>query len=676
MKQRFFVGANVSDCCARFAYGWSACWLCLLFALSGLLPIREADAAHAIAQYGQPKYAPGFAHFVYVNPDAPKRGTLTLANPNRRTSFDKFNPFTLRGNEAPGIGLLFETLLIASADEVASAYGLLADEIQVAPDGKSVVFHIHPQARFSNGDPVTAHEVKYSYEMLVSQAAAPVYRVIYADIAGVTVLDRLTLRFDFKRSAPELPLLAGGVPVFSPKWVERQDKSAVPSQAPQSAGLRRKDAKQPLPFDQLTFEIPVSSGPYLIDHYDNGRSITYRRNPAYWGADLPVRRGMYNFERIVYKLYGDDTARLEAFKAGEFDALVEYRARHWVRSYVGKRFKRGELIKGEFKQHNGAAMQGFFINTRRPFFADKRVREALGLAFDFEWANRQLFYQQYERTHSYFANSELAAPKFPDDAELKLLNPLKAQLDASVWGPLPQPSATTAPDSLRSNLRRARELLAQAGWIYRDGALRNAQGEPLRFEILDDSGGNIAQISSAYARNLEKLGIEVKFRTLDFALYQKRLENFDFDLTTLVLPAGQSPGIETLERFGSQAAKTLGSSNISGIQTAAVDSLLNTLLAARTRAALKTATHALDRVLLHGYYVVPHWYTSKHRIAYRETLAHPAELPLYYSAEDWMVSQWWEQKPAAWRADPPRQAKPSKVAGQALPSFSSLAVEH
>ncbi|MCA8065394.1 extracellular solute-binding protein [Burkholderia sp. AU38729] len=593
-----------------------------VFVLQTVLAATAAHAAYAIAQYGEPKYPPGFKHFDYVNPDAPKGGTLVLANPNRLTSFDKFNPFTMRGNPAPGIDMLFESLATGSSDEPASAYGLLADDIDIAPDRRSVTFHLNPRARFSNGERVTADDVKFSFDTLKSKQAAPQFGAYFAEIAKAVVVDPATVRFEFRSANRELPLIAGGVPVFSRKWGLRADGSRIP-------------------FDQLAFEQPIGSGPYVIDHYDNGRTITYRRNPAYWGADLPVRVGTNNFERIVYKLYGDGVARLEAFKAGEYDVLVEYIARNWTRRDVGKRFDNGELVKREFRQHNGAGMQGFFMNLRRPLFRDVRVRQALDLAFDFEWLNRQLFYSAYTRMNSYFADTDLQATGMPGPGELKLLEPLREQLDPAVFGPVVTQPNTNPPGSLRANLLKARALLAQAGWTYRDGALRNAKGEPFTFEILDDSGAAMEGIVAAYQRNLAKLGIDARFRTADFALLQKRLDAFDYDMTTIRLPGVQVPGAEQYSRYASKFADEPGSDNFIGLKSPAVDALLHALGTAQTREDLLDATHALDRVLMHGYYAVPQWYSTTHRVAYKRTLAYPQTLPLYYSAEGWVVSTWW-----------------------------------
>ncbi|RKP52748.1 ABC transporter substrate-binding protein [Trinickia fusca] len=600
--------------------------LCCVLAFGASQP---ASAAYAIAQFGDPKYPPGFTHFDYVNPDAPKDGTLVLANPNRLTSFDKFNPFTMRGNPAPGIDMLFESLVTGSADEVASAYGLLADDIRIAPDRLSVTFHLNPRARFSNGDRVMAADVKYSFDTLKSPQAAPQFAAYYADILRAVVVDAATVRFDFRQPDRGLPLLAGGIPVFSHKWGLNADGSRVP-------------------FDRLAFQQPIGSGPYRIERYDGGHTITFRRDPNYWGAALPVRVGTNNFERVTYKLYADPTARLEAFKAGEYDAMVEYVARNWVRRDVGKRFDDGELIKQAFRHHNGAGMQGMVMNLRRPLFRDVRVRQALDLAFDFEWLNQRLFFGAYTRLNSYFADSDLQATGMPSAGELALLEPLRAQLNPAVFGPMTVQPSTDSPNSLRENLLKARALLAEAGWTYRDGALRNAQGQPFAFEILEDSGQgpSMEPVFTAYIRNLAKLGIRATYRTVDYALIQKRYDSFDFDATTLRYPDVQVPGVEQVSRFSSQSADQQGSDNLMGLKSRAIDALLRPLVHAQTREQLIDASRALDRVLMYGYYVVPQWYSNTHRIAYVNTLRYPKTLPLYYSAEGWIVSTWWRAPPS------------------------------
>ena len=607
----------------------------LLLALLAGLGANIALAGQGIAQYGKPKYPDGFAHFDYVNPNAPRGGTLVLPNPGQRTSFDKFNPFTLRGITAPGIELMFESLAEGSADEVSSIYGLLADDIQVAKDHKSVTFHLRSEAKFSDGSPVLAADVKYSFDTLMSGKAHPRYKTTFADIKEAVVLSERSIRFDFKNDNTELPILAGTFPVFSRNWGKQADGTVIP-------------------FEKLAFEMPVGSGPYLIESFKAGKSIVYKKNPNYWadqlGKPLNVRVGFYNFDRVLYKLYSDDAVRLEAFKAGEFDALVEYRAKIWAKGYVGSKFDQGVLLKKAFLNHNGAGMQGFAMNVRRPIFKDARVREALGYALDFEWLNRQIFFDQYSRINSYFTNSDLSAnfdgPRKPSELELKLLKPLKAKypqwVPDAVFEPMPAAPSTKPPGSLRQNLKKARELLLHAGWQYRDGALRNEKGEPFRFEIVED-GGFFLRVISAYVRNLEKLGVEVDIRTSDFALHQKRMNEYDFDMTTVRFQDSQNPGNELWDRFGSQAAKEKGSDNVIGVQSPVVDALIDEITRAQNREQLRTATRALDRVLWNSYYVVPQWYNPTHRVAFRHEMRYP-EPPLYYSAETWIMQNWWKEE--------------------------------
>ena len=608
------------------------------FLLLALLVGGEANlaqAAQGIAQYGKPKYADGFAHFDYVNPNAPRGGTLTLPNPGQRSSFDKFNPFTLRGVTAPGIELMFESLAEGSADEVSSVYGLLAEDIQVAADHKSVTFRIRPEAKFSDGSSVLAADVKYSFDVLMSGKAHPRYKTTFADIKEAVIVSDRVVRFDFKNNNAELPILAGTLPIFSRNWGKKPDGTVVP-------------------FEKIAFESPIGSGPYLIESFKAGKSIVFKRNPQYWADQLNkplnVRVGFYNFDRVLYKLYSDDAVRLEAFKAGEFDAIVEYRAKIWAKGYVGSKFDNGTLTKKAFFNHNGAGMQGFAMNLRRPIFQDMRVREALGLALDFEWLNRQIFFDQYSRINSYFTNSDLSAnfdgPRKPTEAELKLLRPLKAKypqwVPDAVFGPMPAAPSTKAPGSLRQNLKQARELLMHAGWQYRDGALRNEKGEPFRFEIVEN-GGFFLRVISAYVRNLEKLGIKADIRTSDFALYQKRLNEYDYDLTTVRFPDSQNPGNELWDRFGSQAAKEKGSDNVIGIQSPVVDALVEEITKAQNREELRAASRALDRVLWNSYLVIPQWYNPTHRVAYRKEMRYP-EPPLYYSAEPWIMQNWWKEE--------------------------------
>jgi microcin C transport system substrate-binding protein len=580
-----------------------------------------ARAAHAYAQFGDIKYPAGFSHFDWVDRNAPKGGDLDLVPPLRITNFDKYNPYTLKGTAPPALSsLVFESLLTGTMDEPTTAYGLLAEDVEVAPDRLSVTFRLHPAARFQNGKPVMGADVKHSFDTLMSKQAAPQYRVIFSDVARAVVTAERTVRFDFKIPSAELPLLVGGLPVFSREW---------------GAGK---------PFDEVVMEMPIASGPYRIGRVNFGRDITYQRDPQYWARDLGVRRGMFNFDRITYRIYKDTTAQTEAFKAGEFDYIQVFSAREWARQYVGKKFTSGELIKAELPTKNAGDFQGFLINVRREKFKDVRVREALGLAFDFEWMNRQLMFNAYTRVRGFFNASDFEAKGLPGPDELAVLNPLRAKLPTKIFSePVPLPPSTAPPNSLRANLRRARELLAEAGWTYRDGALRNAKGEPFTVEYLDSSRGDV--IGTPYFQALAKIGIRGEYRRADFALIRKRLDVFDFDLFVVRIPGTESPGNELMDRFGSKSADTEGSSNLIGVKDPAVDRLIGGAVAATKRPELVARLRALDRVLRHGHYVVPQWYASTFRIAYRSgKFGQPAVAPLYYRPEDWVVSTWWRKK--------------------------------
>ncbi|MDI1342263.1 extracellular solute-binding protein [Polaromonas sp.] len=575
-------------------------------------------AAHAYAQFGDIKYPPGFTHFDYVNPAAPKGGEIRMVPPTRPTNFDKFNPFTLRGTAPYGIGMLMiESLLTGNAEEPTTAYGLLADDVAVAPDRLSATFRLHPKARFQDGSPVLAADVLHSFTQLTGKLAAPQYRSIYAEVKGVQVLSERVLRFDFAVPNPELPLVVGGMPVFSRAW----------------GGGK--------PFDKIVSELPIGSGPYKPGSAAMGRDITYVRDPAYWGADLPSRKGQFNFDRITFKIYLDETSRFEGLKAGEYDFMREFISRNWARQYTGKQFTSGELIKRAFENRNPGDFQGYVFNLRKEKFQDVRVRRAIGLAMDFEWMNRQLFYGIYKRVNGYFPNSEFHAEGLPQPDELALLEPLRARLTPAVFGTVPVAPATTPPGSLRQNLRQAQALLREAGWTYRDGALRNAKGEAFTMEFLNDQP-SLVRIVGPFQKALEKLGITMTYRVVDFSLSKQKMDAFDFEVTTLRLPGSTAPGSELLERFGSEAAKTPGSSNVWGIADPAVDALLQKVVTAKTRPELGAAMRALDRVLTHGFYSVPQYYGDAFLIGYRPApFVLPATIPPYYQADTWAMSTWW-----------------------------------
>ncbi len=602
----------------------AASLVALSFCLS--LSAAPAQAKPSIAQYDQPKYPADFTHFDYANPDAPANGTLSFENYNELQTYDSLNPFLVRGAPAPDIqNLMFDTLMQRSWDELASEYPLIADDVEVAADLSSATFHINPAARFSNGDPITAADVKYSFDTLTSPQASPLFNAQFSVIKSATVIDNATVRFEFRHAERDAPLIAGDLPVFSPKW------------GVQANGKR-------LPFDQIAAVAPISSGAYLIDERKNDKQISYRRNPDYWAANLPSRRGMFRFRRITFKLYRDHYTQLEAFKAGDADVIVEYSATQWARKYVGKNFDNGLLKKGNFAD-GPAQMQGMLMNMRKPMFQDPRVRHALTMAFDYDWMNRMMFYGQYRRTNSYFEASPFGATGTPGPKELALLEPLRASVPPEVFGPMLRQPTTIAPDSLRGNLRVARDLLAQAGWHFRDGALRDANGTPMTIEIMDDQPG-MDRLILPYMQALGMLGIQAHMREIDSALYQKRLDNFEYDMTTFIYPPVTIPGAELTRRFGSAAASEVGSENYAGIRSKAVDSLIRSALSATNLDDLEAATRALDRVLIYSFYLVPEYYAPGARIGYKTTLGYPKRVPNSYQYEDWVIDYWYAKATA------------------------------
>ncbi len=585
----------------------------IIFMLVLFLPVNS-PAAPAMGMGYEPKYPADYSHFDYVNPNAPKQGKLTMMGLG---TFDSLNPYLLKGLSAGGLGLLvFESLLEKSLDEPFSEYGLIADDFFLAEDGLSATFHVNPLARFSNGDAITAEDVKYSFDILMSKESHPQFRVYYADVRSATVLDRLTVRFDFKNKNREMHMIIGEIPVFSRKWAGEQS------------------------FDKTSDIRPVASGPYIVDKYERGKTIEYIKNPDYWARDLPVRKGMFNYDQITYKYYKDSTIALEAFKAGEFDFFFENYSKRWARSHNGAQYDSGQIIKTELTHKNNAGMQGFAFNTRRDKFSDVRVRRALSLAYDFEWANDKLFYNQYVRAGSYFSNSELAAQGLPEGKELALLEKFRDQLPAEVFTKYWQPATTLPPDSLRNNLIQARDLLAEAGWTIQDGVLKNQQGEAFTLDILLVQPG-FDRIIAPYAHNLKKLGIETSYRKVDSSLYKRRLDSFEFDMVVTSFSSSVSPGNELMNMFHSTSAELKGSNNLPGISNTVVDALVLNIVQAKDREEVVTASRALDRVLLYGEYLVPNWYINVHRIAYWDKFGVPETQPLYYEPISWLLKAWW-----------------------------------
>ena len=593
-----------------------------LLALTVLTGNGPAWAAHGYALWGDLKYPSDFSNFDYVNPAAPKGGELRLVSNLRSSTFDKYNPFTIKGSAPAYLSdLMFDALLAGPLDETASGYGLLAQDVSVAADGMSVTFVLRPEARFHNGDPVLAADVKHSYDMLMGPYTSPAYKTLLEDVAGIDILSERSLRYRFKKPNRELPLTVGGLPVFSRSW-----------------GL---EGGKPKRFDAVVMDIPIGSGPYRVGPVRFGKDITYVRDPAYWAKDLNVRRGMGNFDRITVKIYKDNTAKLEALKAGEFDLMRFFSAGDWARRVNGKKFDSGELIKGEFKHRLPSGFQSYVINTRRDKFKDVRVREALGLAIDYEWMNRQMFYGAYQRVRGLFGNTDCQASDLPGPQELAILEPWRSQIAPAAMDAMFAPPRTDGAGSLRDNLRRARDLLGQAGWTVQNGVLRNQKGEAMVIDYLDSNEGG-ARVVAPWARNLEKLGIKLNYRAVDFALYQQRLSKFEFDIISLAYGGTHSPGQEYADMFGSKAAVTEDSGNMAGVSSPAIDAIIARMTSAKTKADLLPACRALDRVISHSHYLIPQWTATTHRMAFNDRrLGRPGQVPPYSSGEGWVINTWW-----------------------------------
>ncbi|MBF0370602.1 MAG: ABC transporter substrate-binding protein [Magnetococcales bacterium] len=589
------------------------------FFLFGLILLLAAPAwaGHGLSLDGQLKYPAGFAGFDYTSKEAKVGGTLTLHSIG---GFDKMNPFTLKGT-APDLlnTLLFESLTTRSLDEAFSQYALLASDIAVAADGQSITYTLDSDATFSDGTPVTPEDVKFSLETLKSDKAHPAYQAYWRDILSAEVLDASRVRLHFASKNRELAMISGEFPIFSKAFFTQHA------------------------FDKGDLTVPLASGPYRVASFNPGKTIIYERNPDYWGWQRGVNRGMYNFERIVIKYFRDPVVAQEGFKAGEFDFIFENNSKQWARDYKGDKFTSGKIIKETLDHSNGVGMQGFVFNLRRPIFQDIRVRQALSLAFDFEWSNRNLFYSQYARSDSYFTNTEMAARGKPSAEELKLLEPFRKDLDPAVFEAVTPPPSTEPPASLRKNLRQAMKLLKSAGWkVGPDKVLVNGQGQRFEVETVLVSPA-FERILAPYTANLKKLGVVMTYRTVDPSLYQRRVNDFDYDMIVAVFGQSQSPGNEQRNMWHSQSADVKGSQNRIGLKDPIIDALVDHIIYAKDRKALVTACRALDRVLLSGHYVVPHWYIPYHRIAYWDQFARPETKPSHFTPTDWLLA-WWIEK--------------------------------
>ena len=573
--------------------------------------------SHGISTFGDLKYGPDFAHFDYVNPDAQKGGEFSTW---AFGSFDSLSPYILPGRPAVGSSIFFDTLMVGSSDEPDAMYGLLAESIEYPADRQWAIFTLRPEARFWDGTPVTAEDVVFTYDILMSEGH-PRYKVTFADFERVEALDDRRVKFTFREGAQtrELPMAAAGLPVFSKAWWEGRE------------------------FGRSSLEEPLGSGPYRLERVDTGRNVIYRRVDDYWAKDLPIMRGRLNFDRLRFEYYADYTAAFEAFKGGAYLFRTEFSSLEWGTGYNFPALTRGWVVKESLPDGRPNGTQGFWFNLRRPIFEDPRVREAIGLMFNFEWSNETLFYGIYDRTDSFWENSPLQAEGMPSEAELALLEPLRAHLPETVFTEpafTPNVSGTNALD--RGALRRAGQLLDAAGWTMQGDMRRNAEGQPLRIEILNDSP-SFDRIINPYVENLRRLGIDAVYNRVDNAQQTEREKNFDFDIIVRRYVMSSTPGLELRGMFHSDSAMVPDSSNIMGLANPAVDALIAHVEAATSREELTVAVQALDRALRAMHIWVPQWHNRFHNIAYMDVYRRPEQgLPPYAMGE---IDFWW------WDAD-------------------------
>ncbi|MBT3370497.1 MAG: ABC transporter substrate-binding protein [Rhodospirillaceae bacterium] len=594
--------------------------------LIGTVPAL-AEPSHGFAVLGSLKYGPDFKHFDYVNSDAPKGGRLRLwYNGN----FDSLNPFILKGHWAAGSNpfgvdgrlLTFETLMIGSGDEEDSYYGLIAGGVEIPDDRQSITFTLRPAARWHDGSAISADDVAFSFDILKTKGH-PVYRVLFKDITGTEVLGPRKVRFNFAKGVltRDLPATVAAMPVLSKSWYSDHD------------------------FTKTTMTPPMGSGPYRVEKVDPGRSITYVLVDDHWGKDLAVYRGRNNFRRITWDYYRDRDIALESLFAGKIDFREDFTSRNWATKYDDvPAVKDGRLIKEILPDQNPSGFQAFFLNTRRAKFTDRRVRQAIGLVFDFEWTNKNLFHGLYQRTYSIFQNSDMEATGAPVGAELALLEPWRKDLPKEVFGEVYRAPKTKGTGNIRGQLRQAKKLLGAAGWKVRDGKLVNGAGKSFEIEFLS-YGKAFERIVMPYIRNLEKLGITARFRLVEPAQYQRRVQEFDFDITTFRNSSSLTPGLGLRSAWNSKTADMTGGRNYTGLKSPAVDALIEKIIQAGNRDELRHATHALDRVIMWSHNLVPQWFKASHTIAYWDLFGRPASKPKY--ARGVLDTWWWDPAKAA-----------------------------
>ena len=573
-----------------------------------LAPVTTVS--HGISLYGDMKYGPDFRNFDYVNPNAPKGGTLVQGS---SVSFDTLNPYTLKGTPASGLGLMYDSLMVGSADEPSTHYGLIARSIEYPADRSFAIFHLDPRARFQDGTDITADDVVFSFNILIEKGS-PVYRQYYAQVDKVEALDDLTVRFDFKPgNNRELPMIVADLAIMPKHYWEGRD------------------------FSKTTFDIPVGSGAYKIQSIEAGRRITYERVKDYWAADLPVNRGSNNYDTIRYDTYRDLDVERQAFFAGEYLVRSEHSSREWSTAYNTPAVQNGKIKKEFLPDNLPNGMQAYVFNTRKPLFSDRRVREALQYAFDFEWLNRAMFYGAYKRNVSYFANSELAATGLPTGEELGILKGFKSQLPPELFTEPPYLPNFDPPNGRREALRHSIKLLQEAGWELRDQQLVNSKtGQPFRFELIIRQPG-IEKIALVLKARLRQLGVTLDIRLIDTGQWINRIQAYDFDMTTFWWQQSLSPGNEQQIFWSSAAADQPGTRNFAGIKNPVIDELIGLVIDADNRETLVQRVRALDRVLQWGFYVIPQYYLGGDRMAYWDVFGRPDTVPLKGTS----VMTWW-----------------------------------
>lgn len=585
----------------------------LLFVVMSSSVLNAGERRHGISTFGELKYGADFKHFDYVNPSAPKGGKLSLIGTESRITFDSFNGFIRKGDPAQGLLAIYDSLMARAFDEADSLYGLIAHSAEKHDDGMGITFYLREGAKFADGSPVRARDVVFTIKTIKAKGH-PFYRLNLRDVDVVEEINPLTVRFRFKgKQTRDLPIRVAELPILPKAYYDE------------------------VPFEKASLRPPLGSGPYKIGSFAAGRYVAYVRRDDYWAKDLPVNRGRFNFEEVRYEYFKDRSAEFEGLKAGVFDLREEFTSKDWATKYDFDAVKKGRVIADTLPDGRPSGTQGFFINLRRKKFQDIRVREALGLAFDFEWTNKNLFYDLYKRTESYFENSPMKAVNAPSEAELKLLEPYKDRLPPAVFGAPIKPPQSNGSGQDRRMLRRAGKLLTSAGWKMHNGGRRNAKGETLSIEFLTFSP-SFARIILPYIRNLKTIGVHASIRQVDPAQYQERLKSFDFDITTSRFIMRLTPGIELRNMFGSKAAITDASFNLSGIKDEVVDTLIDKISEAKSREELITACRALDRVLRAGFYWVPHWYKSSHNVAYWNKFSRPKIKPKYARG---IIDLWW-----------------------------------